>query len=120
MFILLTPPPAPYLVNPGKGNADLGVKVFFIWGSTCVGCLVFTYFCIPEVCFQKLHYLFQLTLFQTKGLALEQIDLLYQNSTPITSTTYRKKLLEENITAAQVLAHEHKGAEAERHSEEKV
>ncbi|KAJ2996433.1 hypothetical protein NUW54_g7240 [Trametes sanguinea] len=36
----------PYLVNSGKGDAGLGVKVFFIWGSTCVGCAVFTYFCI--------------------------------------------------------------------------
>ena len=35
----------PYLVNPGPGNAGLGVKVFFIWGSTCLGCLIFTYFC---------------------------------------------------------------------------
>lgn len=38
----------PYLVNPtttgvnGMKAANLGVKVFFIWGSTCVGCLVFT------------------------------------------------------------------------------
>jgi hypothetical protein len=38
----------PYLVNPtttgvnGVKAADLGVKVFFIWGSTCVGCLIFT------------------------------------------------------------------------------
>ena len=39
----------PYLVNPtttginGVKAANLGVKVFFIWGSTCVGCLIFTY-----------------------------------------------------------------------------
>jgi SP family sugar:H+ symporter-like MFS transporter len=38
----------PYLVNPtttgvnGVKAANLGVKVFFIWGSTCIGCLVFT------------------------------------------------------------------------------
>ncbi|OJT12164.1 hypothetical protein TRAPUB_11274 [Trametes pubescens] len=69
----------PYLVNSGAGNAGLGVKVFFIWGSTCAGCIVFTYFCIPE----------------TKGLSLEQIDLLYQNSTPVTSTRYRLQLIAE-------------------------
>lgn len=51
----------PYLVDTGPGNAGLGVKVFFIWGSTCLGCLVFTYFFIPE----------------TKGLSLEQVDELY-------------------------------------------
>lgn len=56
------------------------MKVFFIWGSTCAGCIVFTYFCIPE----------------TKGLSLEQIDLLYQNSTPVTSTRYRRQLIAED------------------------
>lgn len=76
----------PYLVNTGPGNAGLGVKVFFIWGSTCLGCLVFTYFCIPE----------------TKGLSLEQIDILYHNSTPITSEKYRKELMLENVHAADV------------------
>ena len=40
----------PYLVNKEPGSAGLGVKVFFIWGSTCAGCFIFTYFCIPEVC----------------------------------------------------------------------
>jgi MFS family permease len=40
----------PYLVNPtttgvnGVKAANLGVKVFFIWGSTCLGCFLFTYF----------------------------------------------------------------------------
>ncbi|KIM38716.1 hypothetical protein M413DRAFT_75786 [Hebeloma cylindrosporum] len=65
----------PYLVNPtttginGVKAANLGVKVFFIWGSTCVGCLIFTYFIIPE----------------TKGLSLEQIDLLYRESSSMYS-----------------------------------
>jgi len=69
----------PYLVDSGTGNANLGVKVFFIWGSTCVGCLVFTYFCVPE----------------TKGLSLEAIDVLYQNTTPIRSVAYRRRLIAE-------------------------
>ncbi|KAI0794026.1 MFS monosaccharide transporter [Fomes fomentarius] len=67
----------PYLVNNDPGDAGLGVKVFFIWGSTCAGCFIFTYFFIPE----------------TKGLSLEQIDLLYQNSTPISSVQYRRELI---------------------------
>ena len=39
----------PYLVNPsstglnGIQTANLGVKVFFIWGGTCVGCFIFTW-----------------------------------------------------------------------------
>ena len=62
------------------------MKVFFIWGSTCAGCIVFTYFCIPE----------------TKGLSLEQVDLLYQNSTPITSVKYRRELIARDIHVADV------------------
>lgn len=74
----------PYLVNEGPGNAGLGVKVFFIWGSTCLGCLVFTYFLIPE----------------TKGLSLEQVDILYQNTTPPKSVAYRRQLILEDVHAA--------------------
>ncbi|KAG9005665.1 hypothetical protein FRB93_009591 [Tulasnella sp. JGI-2019a] len=66
----------PYLVNSGKSNLNLGVKVFFIWGSTCAGCLLLTYFCIPE----------------TKGLSLEAIDVLYQNTTPVHSVAYGRRL----------------------------
>ena len=39
----------PYLVNKEPGSAGLEVKVFFIWGSTCAGCFLFAYFCVPEV-----------------------------------------------------------------------
>ena len=76
----------PYLVNTDPGDAGLQVKVFFIWGSTCLGCVIFTYFCIPE----------------TKGLSLEQVDLLYQNSTPITSTRYRRELIANDTHVADV------------------
>ncbi|KAF8916238.1 AmMst-1 [Mucidula mucida] len=69
----------PYLVNSGAGNANLQVKVFFVWGSTCFCCILFTYFCVPE----------------TKGLSLEQIDLMYQNTLPVNSLKYRARLLEE-------------------------
>ena len=68
---------APYMVDSGPGNADLGTKVFYIWGSTCFCCIIFAYFCIPE----------------TKGLSLEQIDVLYQNVAPVNSVSYRKQLL---------------------------
>lgn len=53
--------------------------MFFIWGSTCLGCLIFTWFFIPE----------------TKGLSLEQVDLLYQNSSIIGSNKYRRQLISE-------------------------
>ncbi|KAF1999388.1 general substrate transporter [Amniculicola lignicola CBS 123094] len=51
----------PYLVNPGPGNANLGAKVFFIWGGCCFICIFFVWAFIYE----------------TKGLALEQVDELY-------------------------------------------
>jgi hypothetical protein len=46
----------PFLVDRDKG--DLGVKVFFIWGSTCAICAVFAWYFVPE----------------TRGLTLEQVD----------------------------------------------
>lgn len=53
----------PYLVDPGKGNANLGRKVFFIWGGCNFLCGLFAY------CF----------VYETKGLSLEQCDELYDN-----------------------------------------
>ena len=82
-------------MNVAPGSAGLGTRVFFIWGSTCFCCIVFTYFCIPEV-----RSAFSLSLFsfayygsQTKGLSLEQIDVMYQNTTPIRSLEYRRRLI---------------------------
>jgi len=51
----------PYLVDSGKGNANLGAKVFFIWGTCCFFCIAFVHFFIYE----------------TKGLSLEDVDQLY-------------------------------------------
>ncbi|KAF8328344.1 uncharacterized protein EI90DRAFT_3155738 [Cantharellus anzutake] len=78
----------PYLVDPSTTGvnavkaANLGVKVFFIWGSTCAGCFLFAYLFIPE----------------TKGLSLEQIDLLYRESSVIRSNAYRRRMLEAGET----------------------
>ncbi|KAH8983128.1 general substrate transporter [Lactarius hatsudake] len=67
----------PYLVDSGPGNLALGTKVFYVWGSTCFCCIIFAYFCVPE----------------TKGLSLEQIDLLYRNVAPVHSVAFRKRLI---------------------------
>ncbi|CAF1249660.1 unnamed protein product [Rotaria sp. Silwood1] len=64
----------PYMVDPDKGN--MGSKVFFVWGSACVGCLLFAIFCIWE----------------TKGLSLEQIDYLICNSSPMSSAKVNSAL----------------------------
>ncbi|GAA6040121.1 hypothetical protein JCM8097_002037 [Rhodosporidiobolus ruineniae] len=71
----------PYLVDSGPGKAGLGAKVFFIWAACCVISTPFAYFFIPE----------------TKGLTLEQVDLLYRNSSIIKSNSYRRHLLAEGI-----------------------
>jgi sugar porter (SP) family MFS transporter len=57
----------PYMV--GTDKADLKSKVFFIWGSLCACCFVYAYFLIPE----------------TKGLSLEQVDRMLEETTPRTS-----------------------------------
>lgn len=49
------------MVDAGPGNANLGAKVFFIWGGFCFVCIFFVWTMIYE----------------TKGLALEQVDELY-------------------------------------------
>jgi len=78
----------PYLVNVAPGSAGLQSKVFFIWGSTCFCCILFTYFCIPE----------------TKGLSLEQIDIMYQNTTPIKSLAYRRLLIANDVHPSDAVA----------------
>ncbi|KAI9375811.1 general substrate transporter [Aspergillus egyptiacus] len=61
----------PYMVDSDKGN--LKSKVFFIWGSLCACAFVYTYFLIPE----------------TKGLTLEQVDKMMEESTPRTSAKWK-------------------------------
>jgi SP family sugar:H+ symporter-like MFS transporter len=51
------------MVDEGPGNAALGAKVFFVWGTCCFFCIIFVYFFVYE----------------TKGLTLEQVDELYDN-----------------------------------------
>jgi hypothetical protein len=55
------------MVDEDYGN--LKSKVFFIWGATCTACVFFAYFLVPE----------------TKGLSLEQVDRMLEETTPRTS-----------------------------------
>lgn len=63
----------PYMVGNEPGSADLGPRVFFIWGSLCVLSLAFAYFLVPEM----------------KGLTLEQIDEMMAQTTPRKSAGWR-------------------------------
>ncbi|KAF2012422.1 monosaccharide transporter [Aaosphaeria arxii CBS 175.79] len=61
----------PYMVDKDQGN--LGAKVFFVWGGLCCFCLLWAYFLVYE----------------TKGLSLEQVDLLLQETTPRKSSHWK-------------------------------
>jgi MFS family permease len=63
----------PYMVGNEPGSADLGPKVFFIWGSLCVLSGVFAYFLVPEM----------------RGLTLEQIDTMMEETTPRRSGAWK-------------------------------
>ena len=51
----------PYMVGEGPGNADLGPKIFFLWGGFCIVAIVFVYFMVYE----------------TSKLSLEEVDEMY-------------------------------------------
>ncbi|KAG9230767.1 putative glucose transporter rco-3 [Amylocarpus encephaloides] len=62
----------PYLVGNHKGEANLGSRVFFIWGSLCTACFIYAYLLVPE----------------TKGLSLEQVDRMLEETNPRNSTKW--------------------------------
>ncbi|PBP28307.1 general substrate transporter [Diplocarpon rosae] len=63
----------PYLVDEDKAN--LGPKVFFIFGGCCALCVVFAY----------------LNVFETKGLELEDIDTMVKESKPWSSAKWIRR-----------------------------
>jgi sugar porter (SP) family MFS transporter len=60
----------PYMVGEDKGN--LKSSVFFVWGGLCTAAFVYSYFLVPE----------------TKGLSLEQVDRMMEETTPRTSSKW--------------------------------
>ncbi|PGH02599.1 hypothetical protein AJ79_07603 [Helicocarpus griseus UAMH5409] len=61
----------PYLVDADQAN--LGAKVFFIWGTTCTLSLLFAFFFVYE----------------TKSLSLEQVDHMFEESTALNSGNWK-------------------------------
>ncbi|KAF2673707.1 putative MFS monosaccharide transporter [Microthyrium microscopicum] len=64
------------LITPclvGKDRANLGAKVFWIWGSLCFGCFLYSYFLV----------------FETKGLSLEQVDQMMEETNPRHSKNWK-------------------------------
>jgi hypothetical protein len=60
------------MVGSDPGEANLQSRVFFVWGSLCTACFVYSYILIPE----------------TKGLSLEQVDRMMEETTPRTSAKW--------------------------------
>ena len=50
----------------GTQFGNLKSSVFFVWGGLCTCAFVYAYFLIPE----------------TKGLSLEQVDRMFEETTP--------------------------------------
>jgi sugar porter (SP) family MFS transporter len=69
-FIIATV--TPYMVGSTPGSANLGPKVFFIWGALCCFSLAFAYFLLPEM----------------RGLSLEQIDRMLEEARPRQSANW--------------------------------
>jgi MFS family permease len=61
----------PYMVGEHRGN--MKSSVFFVWGGLCTCAFVYTYFLVPE----------------TKGLSLEQVDKMMEETTPRTSAKWK-------------------------------
>lgn len=60
-----------YMVNEDEGN--LKSAVFFVWGGLCTAAAVYAFLFIPE----------------TKGLTLEQVDQMMEETTPRTSAKWK-------------------------------
>ncbi|KAK4540920.1 hypothetical protein LTR36_008428 [Oleoguttula mirabilis] len=61
----------PYMVDTDEG--DLKSNVFFLWGGLCTIAFIYAYFLIPE----------------TKGLSLEQVDKMMEETSPRTSSKWK-------------------------------
>lgn len=61
----------PYMVHEDRGN--MKSSVFFVWGGLCTCAFVYAYFLVPE----------------TKGLSLEQVDKMLEETTPRTSSKWK-------------------------------
>lgn len=72
----------PYLIDTGSHTAALGNRIFFIWGGCNTGGIIFVYFIVYE----------------TKGLKLEEVDLMYQNcSNSRDSTKFKSRKFYQNL-----------------------
>ena len=57
----------------GSDRGNMKSSVFFVWGGLCTAAFVYAWFLVPE----------------TKGLTLEQVDKMMEESTPRTSAKWK-------------------------------
>lgn len=57
----------------GEEHGNMKSSVFFVWGGLCTAAFIYAYFLVPE----------------TKGLTLEQVDHMMEETTPRTSSKWR-------------------------------
>jgi len=89
----------PYMVGEDKGN--LRSSVFFVWGGLCTCAFIYSYFLVPE----------------TKGLTLEQVDRMFEESTPRTSSKWRAHA---TYAADMGLGGQHAGQHGHGHDEKSI
>jgi hypothetical protein len=76
----------------GEEYGNMKSSVFFVWASTCTVAFFFAYFFVPE----------------TKGLTLEQIDQMMEETTPRNSAgwkpsvTFSQQRVEKGASVATV------------------
>jgi len=94
------------MVDEDKGN--LREKVFFVWGTLCGVCCIYAYLLVPE----------------TKGLTLEQVDRMLEESTPRNSSKWRPNTgnmysVRKNRASLAETANHEEGQEKQMRGEEK-
>ncbi|GAA5996172.1 hypothetical protein JCM5350_000491 [Sporobolomyces pararoseus] len=94
----------PYMVDDVPGSAGLGSNVFWVWGGASCLCFLFVFFMIPE----------------TKGLSLEQVDILYRKSSILGSNKVRKEILANNVYDDDKEAYKSAKTEAQTEHKEDV
>ncbi|KAH7309790.1 putative high affinity glucose transporter [Stachybotrys elegans] len=78
----------PYMTGTNRGN--MRSSVFFVWGGLCTCAFVYTYFLVPE----------------TKGLSLEQVDKMFEESSPRTSAKWKPTTTFASTAGAQFVEKE--------------
>ncbi|SCU92785.1 LANO_0E02102g1_1 [Lachancea nothofagi CBS 11611] len=92
----------PYLIDTGAHTSSLGTKIFFIWGSLNAVGVVIVY----------------LTVYETRGLTLEEIDLLYRLSpNSVASTAWNNKIRKSPGSIQEIRKDRHQRIEKQKQRE---